>query len=68
MAESTSNRDDHFGWHTFRLPPPAALIFGAAYGAIAGAIIAWDIAVVIRGGKLVRKRIADEIDRRRRDD
>ena len=57
---------ERFGWRTFRPPPPVALVFGAVYGAIAGAIIVWDIAVLMRGSKIVKRRISHEIDERRR--
>ena len=56
---------ERLGWRTLRLPPPAALAFGAVYGAIVGALIAWDIAVVIRGGKIVKRRISEEREKRR---
>jgi hypothetical protein len=58
-------RDERFGWRTFRPPPSVALVFGAIYGAIAGAIIVWDIVVLIRGGKILKRRVSEEIDERR---
>ena len=61
----SSEHVERFGWRTFRLPPAPALLFGAAYGAVAGAIIAWDISVVIRGGKIVKRRISEERAKRR---
>jgi hypothetical protein len=35
-----------------------AIIFGALYGAIAGAVVAWDIAVLIRLGRALQQRLA----------
>ena len=60
MSDEASN-EERFGWSTFRLPPVPALVFGAIYGAIAGAIIAWDIAVIIRGGRIIKRRVSEEI-------
>jgi hypothetical protein len=65
IDKSRNARDERFGWRTFRPPPPVALVFGAIYGAIAGAIIVWDIVVLIRGGKILKRRISEEIDERR---
>jgi hypothetical protein len=67
MTDSTRT-GERFGWRTFRPPPPIALVFGALYGAVAGAIIAWDIAVLIRGFRIVRRRVGEEIEERRRED
>jgi hypothetical protein len=67
MTDST-RIGERFGWRTFRPPPPIALVFGALYGAVAGAIIAWDIAVLIRGFRIVRRRVGEEIEERRRED
>jgi hypothetical protein len=67
MTDSTRT-GERFGWRTLRPPPPIALVFGALYGAVAGAIIAWDIAVLIRGFRIVRRRVGEEIEERRRED
>lgn len=64
MSDDAS-KEERLGWHTLRLPPAPALIFGAAYGAVAGAIIAWDIAVLIRGFRVVRHRVSRELEERR---
>ena len=55
---------ERFGWRMFRPPPATALLFGAMSGAIAGLMIVWKIAVLIRGTHIVRRRIAQEIERR----
>jgi hypothetical protein len=47
------------------LPPPAALAFGAIYGAVAGAFIAWDIVVLVRLGKILNRRVSEKLDQRR---
>ncbi len=62
---ASAQRRERFGWRTFRLPPLPALVVGTAYGAIAGAVIAWDIAVVLRLGRLLKHRISQEIENRR---
>jgi hypothetical protein len=66
MTDTASGqRRERFGWRTLRLPPLPALVFGTAYGAIVGAVIAWDIAVVLRLGRLLKRRITEEIEHRR---
>jgi hypothetical protein len=67
MQNDTTDDAEHFGWRTFRTPPVAAMIVGAVYGAVAGAIIVWDIAVLIRLFRLGRRRVALELERRRSD-
>jgi hypothetical protein len=67
MQGGSTDAEERFGWRTFRLPPLPAIIFGLIYGAIAGAIIVWDIAVVIRLFRLGRQRVSQELERRRAD-
>jgi hypothetical protein len=64
-AARTSSRRERFGLRLFRPPPGRALIFGAVYGAVAGAVIAWDLAVLIRLGRLASARVSEEFGRRR---
>ncbi len=56
-GEPTDAGAERIGWHTFRPPPALALLFGAAYGAIAGAVIAYDVTVLIRLGRVLRASI-----------
>jgi hypothetical protein len=51
--------DERLGWRTFRPPPPLGLLFGAVYGALVGMVVAYDIAVLIRFGRLVQARIRE---------
>jgi hypothetical protein len=53
---------EQLGWRILRPPPAAGFAFGALYGAIAGAMIAWDVAVLVRFGRLLRARIAEYTD------
>lgn len=50
---------EHLGWGTFRPPPKTGLVFGAIYGALAGMFIAYDIAVLIRLGRIMQARIRE---------
>jgi hypothetical protein len=65
IGPGTEASRERLGWRTFRPPPPVALIFGAVYGAIAGAIIVWDAVVLIRAGRIIGRRVSDEINERR---
>jgi hypothetical protein len=65
MERASTGAEERFGWRTFRLPPLPAIIFGLIYGALAGAIIVWDIAVVIRLFRLGRERVSQELESRR---
>jgi hypothetical protein len=66
MQNNASRADEeHFGWRILRLPPPGALVFGAIYGAVAGAFIAWDVAVIFRAGKIVKRRFDEMMEERR---
>jgi hypothetical protein len=58
-------QEERMGWRTLRVPPKRALVFGAVYGAIMGAIVAWDIAVLLRWGKIAKRRVSEEIEARR---
>ena len=58
-------QEERMGWRTLRMPPKRALAFGALYGAIMGAIVAWDLAVILRWGKIARRRAGEEIEARR---
>jgi hypothetical protein len=65
---ASTAEEEHLGWRILRLPPPAALAFGAIYGAVAGAFIAWDVAVVVRLAKIVSRRISEKREERRHRD
>ena len=69
MTELTTNEtrstDERLGWRTMRPPPLIALVFGAVYGAVAGAFIVWDAVVLIRAAKIIGRRVSEEIAERR---
>jgi hypothetical protein len=58
-SPATETEGERLSWSTLRPPPPLGLTFGAVYGAIAGAIIAYDITVLIRLGRVLRARIQE---------
>jgi hypothetical protein len=58
MQDEARTQQERLGWRALRPPPLPALVFGALYGAIAGAVVAWDIAVLIRLGRALQQRLA----------
>jgi hypothetical protein len=66
--QDAPQQQEHFGWRTFRPPPPPAIVFGIIYGAVVGAFIAWDVAVLIRLFRLTRRRVSEELERRHGND
>jgi hypothetical protein len=63
--DASEANKERLGWRTLRPPSPVALTFGAVYGAIAGAIVVWDIAVLIRAAKILGRRVSEERQKRR---
>lgn len=54
--ELDTGTPQRFGWHTFAPPPSTALALGVLSGAVVGAIIAYDVAVLVRLGRILRAR------------
>jgi hypothetical protein len=65
LSSDNAGSEEKFGWRILRPPPPLAVVFGVVYGAIAGAVIVYDVTVLVRTGKLLRRRVGEEVERRR---
>jgi hypothetical protein len=59
LGRNDRPQGETWGWRILRPPPVPAVVFGAVYGLIAGAVIVYDVVVLIRMAKVLIPKIRE---------